>query len=188
MSKPRDFLTIHHSLADWDFMKLSDWSPVVCYSLDNSRYITPPYSLAFGDWHYDVIALLNHPKAWDLKEGRISTYACRSLAGLGRALMNIGVTGPADEGFPFAICSTTNEWWRARVEWWQGIDPHCQPCTWWLKEIWRPSGAYSFSYTHAAPMTGTTNRVGISVRNQSLGVTRWFDNTIIEIPASAPHR
>lgn len=174
----------HHSLADWDFLKRSDWSPFTRYDLFPYFCVSPPTCLRFELHAVDVeqYALSNLPLAQDLKAGRMTTWGRAEGAGVGSSYMYIGVTGPGSQGLRFSISKSWTQFKRNRIDWWQGYDGVGNPATLVSKYNWDGTKWLLTSTGTYAPMTGAVNRVGIGCTGQSLANDKYFDDTEIWLP------
>lgn len=174
----------HHSLSDWDFLYRSDWSPFHRYDLFTSIYVSPPSCLRFELWatDHEQFALSNLPEAHNLPAGRITTWHRAQSGGVGNSYIYIGVTGPGNTGIPLVIQKITGDWWRTRIDWWQGFDELNNPATLVLKSDWVDGEWSAPSLYSYPPMTGAINRIGIGCTGQSLGNDKYFDDTEIWLP------
>lgn len=175
----------HQSVADWDFLYLSDWSAYTRWRLDIVNYISAPSSLLFQPFPLDAqqYALHKFLTIQDLKAGSIRGWGRKQFAGVGLAYYYIGVTGPTSQGIRLSATSLTLVWRRFRYDWWQGFDLTNEPATLIDAYNWDGSIWVYTSRRYEPPMTGNVNRVGVGCTTQSLGSAQWFDDTEIWRPS-----
>jgi len=178
MNKP------HHSVGDWDFLKIMDWAPDGLWALYTSFYVSPPSCLALigGAMTEGVYALSNLPETQNLRAGRITTWSRRQSALSAEPYIFIGVTGPGDRGIELICPLQTALFMRRRFDWWQGYDPANEPATIVLSYRWEDETWVLYGTHYYAPMVGAINRVGVGTETGTHWTRTYFDDTEIWLP------
>ncbi|MBA7571907.1 hypothetical protein ES708_13677 [subsurface metagenome] len=169
-----------HSLIDWDFFFVDDWTTFPNVELNAAHFISEPCSLFMGDPDKEVYVMPKHSKCQNMKAGRITSWLRSQIAGVGKPYFYIGITGVGSSGIRLLPLYWDSYWARSRFTWWQGLDTEEAPATLVLKEHWVDDAWELIDLTYHAPMLPGMNRVGIGSTNQSIGYMRHWDNTIIE--------
>ncbi len=175
---------LHHSVSDWDFLIVSDWSAFSNWELNTDSFISPPSAIRFEPRRAEIeaYALSNLPLAQDIKAGRLITWVRRDHDGLSFAKIYFGVTGPNSTGISYRLTNSNFNWMKRRFDWWQGYDLHNDPATIVDFYLWDDPDWMLYSRDYYPPLTGSINRLGVGSKSNNSDGWRYFDDTELWLP------
>lgn len=176
---------LHHSVADWDFLNITENTPAATWYLDTGVYVSPPSSL--GLWGFGsasgVYVLSKLALAGNLKAGRLTTYARRNDSAIYKGHFFIGVNPSIPTYIIHTFGVSEPQFTRRRIDWWQGFDLQNNPATIVLPYRWEDPNWVPLNEEYHPPLTSNINRVGIGVPTYIQSRRINYDDTEIWIPS-----